>query len=116
MRPEEEKKSFYEDETSYYFIKVFTRLEQDEHGWPDLGSQTIWGFFDNLEEALSTVHHNITDLWETCYDYAVIENYYQGICNFGEYRQFFKYDKEKDGYFEIEEPDFMKHFCGICLN
>lgn len=69
------------------------------------------------EDALDTLHNNITDLWEYCYDYAVLEPYYEGICGYGsmEERQFFKFDRERDGYFEIEEPDCVKHLCGFSI-
>ena len=57
----------------------------------------------------------MTDLWETCYDYAILEPYYEGICEIGNKsdRQFFKYDREKDGYFEIDEPEGFAHVVGF---
>lgn len=101
----------------YWFITVFTNCEEDDLGWPKIGSSRCWGFYSNKEDALNTLHENRTDLWETCYDFAVLEPYYEGISGycFKESRQFFEYDIEKNGYFEIDEPKEMKHVVGFAI-
>lgn len=94
------------DKQIYWFITVFEKAEIDKLGWPKTGTTRCWGFYKNKEDALDILHNNITDLWETCYDYAVLEPYYEGISgyNFDEPHQYFKYDKERNGYFEIDTP------------
>ena len=98
----------------YWFITVFEKVKTNI-GWPDIGACRVWGFYTNKEDALNTLHENRTDLWETCYDYAILEPYYEGISEycFEEDRQFFKYDAEKDGYFEIDEPEGFNHVVGF---
>ena len=75
-------------------------------GFPDTGSQRSWGYYLDRSEAVDALHINATDMWETCYDYAILEEVEEGINPFcaKENRTFFKYDRKKDGYFECEEP------------
>ena len=56
------------------------------------------GFFLNKQIALDVLHTTSTDMDEFCYDYAVIEKYYEGLLGVSTERQFFKYDKEKGGF------------------
>ena len=101
---------------SYWFITVMRKLEKNSKGFLETGCIRCWGFYSNKEDALTTLHKNMTDLWETIYDYAVLEEYYEGISNCCTLnRQFFKYDVDKNGYFEIEEPECVSHICGFAL-
>ena len=102
-------------EQTYWFITVMEKIEPDERVYANFGDQRCWGFYSNKQDALNTLHENRTDLWETIYDYAVIEEYYEGISNSTMQRQFFQYDREKNGYFEIDEPDCVKHTCDFAL-
>ena len=97
----------------YWFITVFTRFD-DKYGIK--GSRT-WGFYSNKEDAFNVLKYNTTDLWEYCYDYAVIEAYHEGISgyDFEEGRQFFKYDQELDSYKPIEEPEEVKHYASFAI-
>jgi hypothetical protein len=52
---------------------------------------------------------------EGCYEYAVIEKIGCGICAISEKRQWFKWDKEKRGYFEIEEPECVKQLLNFAI-
>ena len=65
--------------------------------------------------AVATVRNNVTDLWETVYDYAIIEEYYEGIGNMTFKRWFFEYNKETDAYDSIDEPRELKHYAGFAL-
>lgn len=105
------------EEKVYWFITVFEYCEKDALGWPKFGATRCWGFYSNKQDALNTLHENRTDLWETCYDYAVLEPYYEGISAMGfkEDRQFFKYSIARDGYVEIEEPECCKHVVGFAI-
>lgn len=106
------------DETQnrkFYFITVFEKLEVNDLGWPETGSQRCWGFYLDKDIAFQAVHENWTDLEETIYDYALIEEYEEGISHLTGYRQWFKFDIEKKGYVEIDEPEGYKHFVGFAL-
>ena len=101
----------------YWFITVLEYIEEDDLGWPKFGATRCWGFYTDKEVALKALHENWTDMWETCYDYAVLEPYYEGISGIGdkEDRQFFEYDADKDGYFEIDEPSEVRHVVGFAF-
>lgn len=103
------------DKQKYYFITVMEKLETSELGYPKTGARRCWGFYTDKEKAFQCVHENWTDLWETCYNYALIEEYEEGIAGYTFFRQFFKYDEEKDGYIEIGEPAGYKHFSSFAL-
>lgn len=100
------------DNKEYYFITVFEEIETDEFGWPDTECGRCLGFYAEKETALRALHENWTDMNETVYDYAVIEGYTEGISNMTGYEQWFKFDADQDGYFEIEKPKETMHFSG----
>ena len=98
------------DKKPYWFITVFENLKTSKDGAIIYDSR-CWGFFSDRNEAVEVLHRNTADLWETIYDYAVLEEFHEGIGGWTKNRQFFKYNEEKDGYFEIPEPKHLKdHF------
>lgn len=94
----------------YYFITVFERFEADGF-WPDTGCSRTWGFYSDKETAIQALHENWTDMEETVYEYAVLEGFYEGISHGSGYEQWFKFDCERDGYFEIDKPKISEPFC-----
>lgn len=103
-------------------IYIITVMEKDgskrnEYGFPDYGKIRSWGFYFKKDHALEALHKNIFDIWETCYDYAVLEEMKEGIavdCG-KESRTFFKYDPKKNGYFECEEHENLAEICNFAL-
>ena len=99
-----------------WFITVFEKIEPTASGWPAFGFQRTWGFYEFHDSAVQALHENRTDMWECCYDYAVIENFEEGISHYVHgSREWFKFDRERDGYFEIEEPECVKHVGSFAL-
>ena len=98
-----------------YTILVFTRLEEDEHGWPEFDSERIVGYYKNKEIALDAVKCNACDINETCYDYALIEEVEEGLYRPAFNRWLIKYNSDIDKYEQIEEPRFMKHYSGFTI-
>ena len=98
------------EEQKYYFITVFREFD-------DFGPRGLrtWGFYTHLEDAINTLDKNITDLWETIYDYAVIEEYLEGISGYNFNRQFFKYDRDMNSYRPIEIPKEVGHYASFAL-
>ena len=104
-----------QENQEYFFITVFDRFAIDDKGWPDYGYKRCWGFYKDKETALQALHENWTDMWEYSYDYALIEGYKEGISEMTGYRQFFKFDENKGGYFEIDEPEGYGPFAGFAF-
>lgn len=98
-----------------WFITVFEKFEINEYGFPDHGCMRTWGYYSDHETALQALHENWTDMWECCYAYAVLEKIGGGIAPSAEYTQYFKYDRERDGYFEMRAPEHYDHFGNFAL-
>jgi hypothetical protein len=99
-----------------WFITVFEKLgEVYENGFPNLGSQRTWCYYKERETAVHALHENWTDMFEYFYEYAVIEYIEEGFISFADNRQWFKWDFEREGYFEIEEPECVKYFVNFAL-
>ena len=68
-----------------------------------------------FKDAEEVVLNNIGDIWETCYDYAVINEinncFYPCLIS----RKFYKFNKLTNSYKPIDEPEYFKNtiFCGI---
>lgn len=97
-----------------FFITLFEHLPSKEK-WFDNGDQYTVGYLDNYKDCKSVLQTNKCDLHEGCYDYAVIEDISEGIYQYAKQRWFFKYDPDKNGYFEIDEPECFKHLCGFAM-
>lgn len=98
-----------------YTILVFTKLEKDKKGWPNFGSERLVGYYTNKDKAFNAIINNACDINETCYDYALIEEVEEGLYNAAMHRYWFEYNRAKDKYEPIEEPDFVKHFSGFTI-
>ena len=88
-----------------WFITVFETHEINELGWPEYGCQRCWGYYSDRDRALQALHENRTDMWETIYDYAVLEKIPEGLIPDPEEVQWFKFDMKRNGYFEISMPE-----------
>lgn len=99
-----------------YTVMVMTDLTFDrEIKCPEFGSSRLVGWYSQYCDARSSVESNSCDINETCYRYALIEECEEGLYNPAFKRWWFEYDREKDGYIEIEEPNFIKGFCGFTI-
>lgn len=98
-----------------WFVTVVEKMDDRDTTFGDTGDTRTWGFFSNKEDAIDVLHKNVTDMHELYYDYAVIEEYNEGISNDTGERQWFMYDEDRDGYFEIEEPRCVKNICCFAL-
>ena len=104
-------------------IKEHTYVQKDElgniiekpSGFPDFGDSRVVGFYHEKEHALETVMNNGGDIWETCYDYAIVEEVEPGLYTCSITRWVFKHNKETGFYDPIDEPPVMKHTCGLTI-
>lgn len=99
-----------------YTILVLEKVKKDPRLLINTyGCQRLWGFYFDKNDAIKALHCNNTDMWESCYDYAVLEEYPEGICRNPKSVQWYKYDQDKDGYFEIDTPDGECDFVGHAM-
>ena len=98
-----------------WFITTIQKIEPYENDFPDFGDQRTWGYYSERETAVHALHENWTDMWEYLYDYALIEEFEEGLCPYASNRQWFKWDDERKGYFEIEEPECVKNLVNFAL-
>jgi len=101
-----------------WFVTTLEKLEMDDKGWHKFGATRTPLFCTTEELAIESLNENRCDMWEFFYEYAVIEYMepdvmYGGCDNYK--RRWFKFDEEKDGYFEIPEPEFMNHVINIAI-
>lgn len=97
---------------SIFTISTMEKIP-DNRDLPDYGDIRAVGFFHSYEDAEIRLHENTLDLHECIYNYAVLEELMPGLYPKVVRRQFFKYDKAKDGYVEIPEPEILKSPCGV---
>lgn len=99
-----------------YTVMVMTDLTYDSSiKYPEFGSSRLVGWYPEFEDAYSSVSANNCDINETCYQYALIEECEEGLYNPASKRWWFEYNREKDRYFQIKEPNFIKGFCGFTI-
>lgn len=105
-----------------WFITTIEKVEYYENendipAFPDFGDQRTWGYYSDREKAVQALHKNLTDMYEYLYDYALIEKFEEGICPYASpnNRQWFKWDSERKGYYEIEEPEVAKHVVNFAI-
>ena len=91
------------------------KIEIDGIGFPDFGSSFLCGYCVDKDVAFEAVKGNACDIIETCYNYAIIEEVEEGLYIATSKKWFLKYDKEKDLYEQIEEPDFLNLYCGFTI-
>lgn len=103
------------DYKTIFVVTVFEKCEPDERWYADIGCTRSPCFRPTFELAEEVVRTNMCDIWETCYDYAVIHEIGWELYPHYHMRKFYKYNREIDGYEPIEEPECLKHlsFCGI---
>lgn len=81
----------------------------------DFGGTCSPCFRYTFEDAEEVVKNNMCDIWETCYNYAVIHEIGPELYPHYHSKTYYKYNREINGYEPIEEPECLKHmdFCGI---
>lgn len=98
-----------------WFITVFEKCKPDPWYTVELCDQRCWGYYECEEDAVPALHDNRTDMHEGCYEYAVLEKIGPGISSYAGERQFFKFDRSRNGYFEIEEPECLRNIVNFAI-
>lgn len=78
------------------------------------GDTRCVGYYSTFEKAEEAVLDNACDIWETCYDYAVIENVDEGLYQYDQNPVWYKWDDLNEEYVKIEgRPDQYKNQIGF---
>lgn len=97
-----------------YFITCMTRCEKVD-GWFYGGTIRCFGYKETLEEAEEALNNNVCDMYEYCYEYAVVEKLGPYIHPYVEDEYWFKWDDDKGGFFRIEKPEATYNVCNHAL-
>ena len=83
-----------------------------ENGFPDTGIQIDFGFYYKKQDAIDAMHENACDIRECVYDYGFVIEQREGLYEYPtrEGRIYFKWDENRQGFYEAEEPEAMKYF------
>ena len=103
------------DNKTIFVVTVFSKCEPHDILLAEIGCTRSPCFRYTFESAEEVVKTNMCDIWETCYDYAVIHEIGCELYPACRMRKFYKYNRAINGYEPIEEQECLKHidFCGI---
>ena len=104
-----------DSDKTIFVVTVFEKCEPNDIWLADIGCTRSPCFRYTFEDAEAVVKYNIRDIWESCYDYAVIHEISCELYPHYHMRKFYKYNRDINGYKPIYEPECLKHmdFCGI---
>lgn len=94
----------------YYFITVMEHIgfKDDNNSYiAYFGDKRTWGFYSSFEDADNVIRNNVTDIHEGCYDYAVIEEYEEGISGYTGECWWYEYNWNLYCYESIKNPDIL---------
>ena len=79
-------------------------------GFPDTGYKVEMGFYYDKDLAIEAMHRNGCDIRECCYNYGYVIMQLPGLYQSAgsDERQYFKWDEDRQGFFEAEEPELMR--------
>ena len=90
-----------------YFITTIDTMENDTR---------CVGYFKTFEEAENVVLNNICDIWETCYDYVVIENIKDGIYRYDDNPKWYTWNYDEQKYEKTEKiPGIYQDQIGFAI-
>ena len=103
-----------------YFITTFTKMEEDRNSFWDFGNQRTPVYYTKLEDARDAVINNACDMYETIYEFALIEeiepNCFYPECTLKELYQVTKGGKYIDiKYEKIDLPDNFPEYFSIVI-
>ena len=100
---------------SMFFITCFSRRENGESESPDFSDMRTFGYFDSFEACNQALHENWCDMHECLYEFAVIEQIEQGIHPHAKEMDWYRWDNEKCGFFEIDKPTETNGYCNYAI-
>lgn len=99
-----------------YFITVCHQITIDtQTKMLDMGVSRVVGYYNNFYDADMVLKNNNCNIHESIYHYAIVEKIKEGIYPIVKNRWFYKYDKNNNGFFPVEEPVEFKNHTNIAL-
>lgn len=104
-----------------YTVTTLSKIEMTDLGIADTGSTRTPCFYHTLKDAKFTVENNACDIWEYCYQYAVIEEVDVGCYPYCGKRWFYKWEKDKNEkyyggrYVSIDTPEELKNVVNFAI-
>ena len=93
-----------------YFITCFSNFESEY-----LDNYRTFGYFSELAMCIQALNENLADMNERYYTYAVIEEISEGIHSRAKQIAWFRWDEEKEGFYETEKPEWSNGWYGFAL-
>lgn len=93
-----------------YIVSVFEKCLSTASfvDYPDLGACENVGYFFDFNTADEVVRRNRCDIWEYCFNYAVITKVQPGLYPDAKIIQVYKYDLATLSYKQIQTPDILR--------
>lgn len=80
------------------------------------GDTRCVGYYSTFEKAEKAILNNACDIWETCYNYCVIENIKEGLYQYDQEPIWYEWNKIKEQYEKIEEkPEGYERMVGFAI-
>ena len=95
-----------------FTISVMEKIKPGIGDTTEYGHKSNIGWYFKKEDAILAVEQNTADIYEGAYNFAIIEEYEQGLYPIRISVQFFKSNPEINKYEKTEEPDCMKNTYG----
>lgn len=92
-----------------YFITLFETYKIDKTGVPDIGEFRTIGYYSHFTFCEEDLNKNLLDMRDGIYNYAVIEKIPCGLYSLAEERHFYKWDKDKEGFYRVEDDAAFKY-------
>lgn len=91
-----------------YFITLFEKYEIDKTGAPNIGEFRTIGYYNYEVFCEEDLNKNLQDMRDDIYNYAVVEKIPCGLYSLAEKRHFYKWDKDREGFYLVEDDATFK--------
>lgn len=101
-------KQYYKiNQNPIFEILLFKNVDE----YPNIGCEDHPGFYYELDTAIQAMNENWSDIQDHAFHSGLILCHFPGMyqCAVPDARMYFVWDKEKEGFFQQEEPKSFEH-------